>query len=145
MAIANACERQARSLTSLVLAPVTTCNAQSPSLVNLERCLTVLIPFVAYMLAQGLELSGVVAILFAGITSAHYTIKNLTHSARRFSLHFYKMLANVCEALVFVYIGALLTHASTCSASLAARLLTRGEWLRVRGVALCRCGFAETV
>ena len=40
---------------------------QHPSLVNLERSLTVLIPFVAYMLAQGFELSGVVAILFAGM------------------------------------------------------------------------------
>lgn len=34
---------------------------------NLERCLVLLVPFLAYMLAQGLQLSGVVAILFNGM------------------------------------------------------------------------------
>lgn len=38
---------------------------------------------------------------------AHYTIKNLSTSGRRFSLQVFKVLAGVCEALVFVYIGTI--------------------------------------
>ena len=93
---------------------------------NLERALAVLIPFVAYMLAQGLQLSGVVAMLFAGITSAHATIQHLTHSARRFSLHFFKMLATVCEALVFVYIGPSLVCLVFCFSFFFAVLFSGG-------------------
>lgn len=72
---------------------------------GLERSLSVLLPFLAYMLAEGIRVSGVVAILFAGITSAHYTIRNLSDDARRFSLQFFKALAMLFESLVFVFIG----------------------------------------
>jgi sodium/hydrogen exchanger 8 len=36
-------------------------------LATLEACLVTLFPYAAYMMADGLELSGIVAILFAGI------------------------------------------------------------------------------
>jgi sodium/hydrogen exchanger 8 len=41
-----------------------------PNLHNLECCLIVLFPYFSYMLAEGLGLSGIVAILFCGIVSA---------------------------------------------------------------------------
>ena len=78
---------------------------QSSSAAATERALITLLPWLAYMLAEGLQLSGVVAILFAGIANAHYTVRNLTPRTRRFSLQLFKLLAGVCESLVFVYIG----------------------------------------
>jgi len=72
---------------------------------GVQRVLITILPFVSYMLAEGLQLSGVVAILFAGMGMAQYTQPNLAPSARHFSLRLFKMAAEVCEALVFVYIG----------------------------------------
>jgi len=71
----------------------------------IERVLFALLPFVAYMLAEALRLSGVVAILFSGIATSHYTARNVTASTRRFSRVFFRMLASIAEALVFVSIG----------------------------------------
>jgi solute carrier family 9 (sodium/hydrogen exchanger), member 8 len=71
----------------------------------IERVLFALLPFVAYMLAEALRLSGVVAILFTGIATSHYTSRNVTASTRRFSRILFRMLASAAEALVFVTIG----------------------------------------
>lgn len=38
----------------------------------------VIFPYCAYMLAESLHLSGIVAILFCGIVMAHYTRRNLS-------------------------------------------------------------------
>ena len=75
------------------------------ALAGLERALITLLPFSAYFLAEGLQLSGVVAILFTGVGMAHYTRRNLTQPTRAFSLALFSVMAFICEALVFVYIG----------------------------------------
>lgn len=36
----------------------------------------------SYLLAEGLQLSGIVAILFISVTMAHYTIPNLSPEAK---------------------------------------------------------------
>ena len=71
----------------------------------IERALFALLPFLAYMLAEALRLSGVVAILFTGIATSHYTARNVTASTRRFSRVMFRLLASIAEALVFVSIG----------------------------------------
>ena len=50
---------------------------------TLQVAIAVLFPYCAYMIAEGLTLSGIVAILFTGVTMAHYTLKNLGAEARR--------------------------------------------------------------
>lgn len=72
---------------------------------EIERGLLTLWPFLAYMLAEGLQLSGVVSILFAGITMAHYTVHNLSPATRKYSSHLFKVLSSIAEGLVFMYIG----------------------------------------
>jgi NhaP-type Na+/H+ or K+/H+ antiporter len=72
---------------------------------QLERALIVIIPFMSYMISEGLAFSGVVAILFTGITMSHYTVRNLASSTKEFSHHVFGMFAVVAESLVFVYIG----------------------------------------
>ena len=56
----------------------------------LEASLLAMWAYVAYMLADGLELSGIVAVLFCGIVMARYTIHNLSDSARDTIFTFFK-------------------------------------------------------
>ncbi len=51
---------------------------------------------------------------------AHYTVRNITSSSKAFSLNVFRMLATICESLVFVYIG-------TCSGVLYTRNCTRAH------------------
>ncbi|CAM6050179.1 unnamed protein product [Sphagnum compactum] len=75
------------------------------SLQNLECCLVVLFPYFSYMLAEGLGLSGIVAILFCGILMKHYTFPNLSDSAQVFTAGFFQLISSVAETFVFIYMG----------------------------------------
>lgn len=72
----------------------------------LETCVLVCFPYCAYMLSEGIGLSGIVAILFCGIVMSHYTVKNLSEAATDASFTFFKILAKLAETFVFIYIGA---------------------------------------
>mmetsp|Transcript_23087 Transcript_23087/g.72008 ORF Transcript_23087/g.72008 Transcript_23087/m.72008 type:complete len:417 (-) Transcript_23087:480-1730(-) len=71
-----------------------------------EVCLLLMFPYVSYMLAEGLQLSGIVSVLFCGIIMAHYTVENLTDEAQATSQGFFKVLAHLAETFVFIYMGA---------------------------------------
>ena len=47
-----------------------------------ENVLLFVFPYMAWMLAESLELSGIVAILFCGFGMAHYTALSLSKEAR---------------------------------------------------------------
>ena len=64
----------------------------------LEMVLLLLFPYMAWMLAEALELSGIVAILFCGIVMAHYTSHNLHPSTEAFSKKFFKVTAAAAAA-----------------------------------------------
>ncbi|CAK9868912.1 unnamed protein product [Sphagnum jensenii] len=72
---------------------------------NLECCLIVLFPYFSYMLAEGLGLSGIVAILFCGILMKHYTFPNLSDSAQAFTAGFFQLISSLAETFVFIYMG----------------------------------------
>jgi sodium/hydrogen exchanger 8 len=52
-------------------------------LATLEACLVTLFPYAAYMMADGLELSGIVAILFAGIVRQRKHAQHLHENPRK--------------------------------------------------------------
>ncbi|KAK3260344.1 hypothetical protein CYMTET_30693 [Cymbomonas tetramitiformis] len=70
-----------------------------------EAALVMLAPYLSYMLATCLELSGIVAILFCGVAMARYTVVNVSESAYELVSNFYKLSASVCEMFIFVYMG----------------------------------------
>lgn len=72
---------------------------------NLECCLVVLFPYFSYMLAEGLGLSGIVAILFCGILMKHYTFPNLSEGAQAFTSGFFQLISSLAETFVFIYMG----------------------------------------
>jgi len=75
------------------------------NLQNLECCLFVLFPYLSYMLAEGLGLSGIVAILFCGIVMKHYTFSNLSENSQTFTAGFFELISSLAETFVFIYMG----------------------------------------
>ncbi|BBN12580.1 solute carrier family 9 (sodium/hydrogen exchanger), member 8 [Marchantia polymorpha subsp. ruderalis] len=71
----------------------------------LESCLMVLFPYASYMMADALELSGIVAILFCGITMKYYTAPLMSSVAQTITTSFFQMLAKLSETFVFIYMG----------------------------------------
>ena len=71
----------------------------------LEAALVVCVPYIAYMLAEGLQLSGIVSILFCGIVMKRYTNENLSHHARETCHSFFKIAASLAETFIFLYMG----------------------------------------
>merc|ERR1719291_902099 len=81
----------------------------------LECALSFTFPWAAYYVAEGLELSGIVTILFCGIVMATYTRHNMSDhepgvekgkgGAVVLTARIYKCVALVAETYVFVYLG----------------------------------------
>ena len=72
---------------------------------TLQVAIAVLFPYLAYMIAEGLTLSGIVAILFTGATMAHYTSKNLGNEASTQLRSFFRVVTSLAETFIFIYIG----------------------------------------
>ena len=72
---------------------------------NLTLSILVLFPFFAYMAAEAAHLSGIVSILFCGITMSHYTKKNLTRRNEVVAEQIFQVLARISETFVFCYMG----------------------------------------
>jgi len=65
----------------------------------------VLCPWVSYLIAEGLELSGIVAILVNGIFLSYYATPNILHSSRKVLKMGYETVAYSAETLVFIFLG----------------------------------------
>jgi NhaP-type Na+/H+ or K+/H+ antiporter len=59
----------------------------------------------SYLLAQGLGMSGIVSILFAGISMSHYTFYNLSPRAQMLTTEIFEVISSIAEAFVFVAQG----------------------------------------
>ena len=66
-------------------------------------------PYMAWMLAESLELSGIVAILFCGFGMDVYAFINLSDATQEMIKKMVKVMAFGCETFVFVYMGMALS------------------------------------
>jgi solute carrier family 9 (sodium/hydrogen exchanger), member 8 len=71
----------------------------------LEASLLVTYAYSSYLLAQGLGLSGIVAILFTGMVMAHYTLLNLSEASQGSVAEVFEIISYLSETFVFVYLG----------------------------------------
>ncbi|WP_291995507.1 Na+/H+ antiporter [Candidatus Accumulibacter sp. ACC003] len=71
----------------------------------LQTLLTVLMPYGAYLAAEALHVSGILAVVAAGLWASGQEVKGLTADARRHAREVWRMLSYVLNGLVFVLLG----------------------------------------
>lgn len=74
-------------------------------MIFLEAALSFVFPWSAYYTAEALELSGIVAIMMAGIVMALFMRHSLSDEAYKLIAALYKVVAQIAETYVFVYLG----------------------------------------
>ncbi|XP_013381445.1 sodium/hydrogen exchanger 8 isoform X2 [Lingula anatina] len=72
---------------------------------SLEFGLMLVFSYLPYGLAEGLKLSGIMAILFAGIVMSHYTHLNLSPVTQITTQQTFRTVAFMAETCVFAYLG----------------------------------------
>ncbi|PON94140.1 Na+/H+ exchanger [Trema orientale] len=70
-----------------------------------EIALMVLMAYLSYLLAELLELSGILTVFFCGILMSHYAWHNVTESSRITTRHVFAMMSFVAETFIFLYVG----------------------------------------
>lgn len=99
---------------------------------SLEFGMMLVFTYAPYVLAEGIHLSGIMAILFCGIVMSHYTHYNLSTVTQITMQQTLRTLAFIAETCVFAYLGLALFS-----------FKHRGEWaLIVWSIILCLIGRA---
>uniref|UniRef100_A0A7S0NFQ9 Sodium/hydrogen exchanger n=1 Tax=Phaeocystis antarctica TaxID=33657 RepID=A0A7S0NFQ9_9EUKA len=93
---------------------------------TMEAALSFVFPWVAYFIAEALELSGLVAILICGMVMATYTRYNLSEKGAILTMRAYKAVAAIAETFVFVYLGMAMVSFPILSHTSSLNLLVFG-------------------
>ncbi|GAB2279836.1 Sodium/hydrogen exchanger 4 [Dionaea muscipula] len=70
-----------------------------------EIALMVLTAYLSYMLAELLQLSGILTVFFCGIVMSHYAWHNVTESSRISTRHMFATMSFIAETFIFLYVG----------------------------------------
>ncbi|XP_015584654.1 sodium/hydrogen exchanger 2 isoform X1 [Ricinus communis] len=70
-----------------------------------EVALMMLMAYSSYMLAELLNLSGILTVFFCGIVMSHYTWHNVTESSRITTKHAFATISFISETFIFLYVG----------------------------------------
>ena len=78
---------------------------------RVQQCSCVIFfSYLSYILAQQLDISPIISLLFTGIFMSHYTFYNLTFQAREESSIVTKIMSKIATAFVFTYLGLTSIH-----------------------------------
>ncbi|GAA5884475.1 hypothetical protein JCM3774_005579 [Rhodotorula dairenensis] len=72
---------------------------------EIEACLVFLIAYTSYFFSNALTMSGIVSLLFCGITLKHYAYHNMSLRTQRSSRYMFGALASLSENFIFIYLG----------------------------------------
>ncbi|KAJ3369282.1 monovalent cation:H+ antiporter, CPA1 (nhx1) [Allomyces arbusculus] len=72
---------------------------------GVESCLVSLLAYAAFLGAQACGLSGIVSLLFAGITLKHYAYESLSRRAQLTTTYLFSTLSQLSENFIFIYLG----------------------------------------
>jgi sodium/hydrogen exchanger-like protein 6/7 len=71
----------------------------------LETALFFVMSYSSFLAAEVVNWSGIVALLFCGVTQQHYTYKNLSEASRTRTIQTFELLNFLSENFIFSYIG----------------------------------------
>ena len=72
---------------------------------SIESCLVALSAYTCYFFSNGLSMSGIVSLLFCGITLKHYAYHTMSRRTQRASKYIFSTLAQLSENFIFIYLG----------------------------------------
>ncbi|KIY67623.1 sodium/hydrogen exchanger [Cylindrobasidium torrendii FP15055 ss-10] len=81
---------------------------------GIESCLVALSAYTCYFFSNGIGMSGIVSLLFCGITLKHYAYHTMSRRTQRSSKYIFSTLAQLSENFIFIYLGmSIFTSAPT--------------------------------
>ncbi|KAJ7767394.1 sodium/hydrogen exchanger [Mycena maculata] len=81
---------------------------------SIESCLVALCAYTCYFFSNGMSMSGIVSLLFCGITLKHYAYHTMSRRTQRTTKYIFSTLAQLSENFIFIYLGmSLFTSAPT--------------------------------
>ena len=72
---------------------------------HIETCLVALCAYTCYFFSNGLSMSGIVSLLFCGITLKHYAYHTMSRRTQRASKYIFGTLSQLSENFIFIYLG----------------------------------------
>jgi sodium/hydrogen exchanger-like protein 6/7 len=72
---------------------------------SIESSLVTLCAYTCYFFSNGLSMSGIVSLLFCGITLKHYAYHTMSHRTQRATKYIFGTLAQLSENFIFIYLG----------------------------------------
>ncbi|KAK3997712.1 Sodium/hydrogen exchanger family-domain-containing protein [Cladorrhinum sp. PSN332] len=72
---------------------------------GIESCLVVLIAYATYFFSQAIGMSGIVSLLFCGITLKHYAYFNMSRRTQLTTKYLFQVLSHLSENFIFIYLG----------------------------------------
>lgn len=72
---------------------------------QIESCLVILFAYVTYFFSNGCHMSGIVSLLFCGITLEHYAYYNMTRRTQIAVKYTFKLMAQLSENFIFISLG----------------------------------------
>jgi sodium/hydrogen exchanger-like protein 6/7 len=71
---------------------------------SIESCLIFLLAYSSYLVSNGLQLSGIVSLLFCGITLKHYAYPSMSMRTKRTTRYMFRVLQQFSENFIFIYL-----------------------------------------
>lgn len=72
---------------------------------KIEGCLVLLLAYESYFFSNGCHMSGIVSLLFCGITLKHYAYYNMSRHTQIATKYVFQLLAQLSENFIFIYLG----------------------------------------
>jgi len=72
---------------------------------QIESCLVFLFAYATYFFSNGCHMSGIVSLLFCGITLKHYAYHNMTRRTQIAVKYVFQLIAQLSENFIFIYLG----------------------------------------
>ena len=72
---------------------------------KIEACIILLIAYASYFFSNGVKMSGIVSLLFCGITLKHYAYYNMSRRTQLTTKFIFSTTSQLSENFIFIYLG----------------------------------------